>query len=113
MQMTYSACLAVMDYMDDEDPSPEIAFDDAAEDSEAAVEEFLDWAKESLSEAEVATLSASAAFEEFDSGNWTHAGAHYAVEVEGPVELIARLQARYDREFLGEESAAAGSDDEE
>lgn len=44
-----------------------------------------------LSEADVGTLTVEAAFESFDSRNWTHGAALFTVTVAGPLRVLARV----------------------
>jgi hypothetical protein len=96
--LNYEAVLNVSDYMDADDPVPELAFDNARDDAEGAEKDFLEWAEDKIDPARLGELTLDAQFDEFDSGNWTHAGAHYTVNVDGPTDLITTLQAHLDEE---------------
>lgn len=88
--------LAVSDYVED-DYDPKDAFAECEDDLEGAIEAAEDELKAYLEEADARQLCAhSAAFVEFDSPNWTHAGAYFHVTIEGPEELIKKFLVERD-----------------
>lgn len=83
--------LSVADYV--EDSGAESAFDLAREDTEGAVKQVQAELHEVLTIDEIDQLTITAEFLEFDSGNWTHAGAYFAIEISGPDELVDKAAA--------------------
>lgn len=91
--------------LDDEDTTDAAAaaFELAAEDLESARDEIESEIQDFIGKRQAAKLRiGNVEFVEFDSGNISHAGAHYKGEIAGPKEVLTALKKVLKKEGLME-----------
>lgn len=97
----FETTLSVEEYLKgEEDEDIDIAFEDSEGDIKGAIKDAKDEIRDLMGIKRLPRgLKFSAKFLEFDSGNISHAGAYFNVEVAGPDNFIDELERKYKEEW--------------
>lgn len=98
----FETCLSVADYAGVDGHDAEEAFDSCSQDVEAAQKQAINEIQDLAPRQPITVRSVE--FQEFDSGNWTHATAYFTVTVEGTDLAIDLFTQAYEQMYGEEET---------